>query len=192
VAIASDEALVAGMAAGDTEAARDLIRRYQARVYGLAVAIVGDRQVAEDVAQEAFVRLWRHAGAFDPRRARVATWLLTITRNAAIDARRVRRDTPVDPEAFATIERATEPAPEALAVHASEVVRVRQALGELPTDQRRALVLAAFFGRTANEVAELEHIPLGTAKTRIRTGLRRARTALALDDAGADDGRGEP
>src|SRR5690349_2083588 len=86
---ASDEALVAGLALGDADAALAFVRRFQRRVYGCALAIVGDRGRAEDVAQEAFVRAWKHAAIFDPRRASVATWLLTITRNLAIDAVRV-------------------------------------------------------------------------------------------------------
>ncbi|HEX6336083.1 MAG TPA: sigma-70 family RNA polymerase sigma factor [Jiangellaceae bacterium] len=88
----SDESLLAGMAAGDVGAAATFVRRFQARVYGLALAVVGIAPDAEEVAQEAFMRAWRHAGNFDPRRGRVSTWLLTITRNVAIDKLRVRRD----------------------------------------------------------------------------------------------------
>jgi RNA polymerase sigma factor (sigma-70 family) len=83
--VSDDEALLAGMAAGDAQAAAAFVRRYQARVYGLALTVVGLPAVAEEVAQEAFVRAWRFAGGYDPRRGAVATWLLTITRNAAVD-----------------------------------------------------------------------------------------------------------
>ena len=96
----SDDALLAGLAAGDRTAATAFVRRFQARVYGLALAIVRDPGVAEDVAQEAFLRAWRHAAAYDPRRGSVPTWLLTIARNLAIDATRLRRAEPVDPEAL--------------------------------------------------------------------------------------------
>src|SRR5258708_6184220 len=92
----ADEALVAGLAAGDASAATALVRRFQRRVFGLAMAVLGDRGLAEDVAQEAFVRAWRHAAAYDPRRGSVATWLLTITRNLAIDTLRMRRSDPID------------------------------------------------------------------------------------------------
>src|SRR4051812_46023868 len=85
---ASDEALLAALAAGDEEAAVAFVRRYQRRVYGLAVTLLGDRDLADDVAQEAMVRAWRHAAAFDVRRGSVSTWLLAITRNLAIDALR--------------------------------------------------------------------------------------------------------
>src|SRR3954469_18255156 len=81
----SDEALLAGLAAGQPEAAAAFIRRFQARVYGLVITIVRDEGVAEDVAQETFTRAWRHAASYDARRGRVATWLLSIARNLAID-----------------------------------------------------------------------------------------------------------
>ena len=98
----SDEALVAGLANGDREAAAAFVRRFQKRVYGLALSIVGDAGTAEDVAQEAFTRAWRRADGYDARRGRVLTWLLTITRSAAIDVVRLRRAQPMDPELLAT------------------------------------------------------------------------------------------
>lgn len=88
---------MAAMAAGEARATVAFVRRFQARVYGLAVSVVGDPGLAEEVAQDAFVRAWRHAARYDPRRGRVASWLLTITRNLAVDALRLRRDQPVDP-----------------------------------------------------------------------------------------------
>jgi RNA polymerase sigma-70 factor (ECF subfamily) len=177
---ASDDALVAGMAAGDADAATALVRRYQRRVFGLAATMVGDRMQAEDVAQEAFVRAWRHAAAFDPRRGSVSTWLLTITRNLAIDTLRVRRSEPLDPTALAAMSGAEpRPGPAEAAMTGSEVDQLRQALAQLPDEQRRAIVLAAIGGRTGQEVSEAEGIPLGTAKTRIRTALLRLRTTLA-------------
>ena len=94
----SDEALLAGLANGDREAAAAFVRRFQKRVYGLALGIVGDAGTAEDVAQEAFTRAWRRADGYDARRGRVLTWLLTITRSTAIDVVRLRRAQPMDPE----------------------------------------------------------------------------------------------
>src|SRR6516225_1392432 len=81
---ADDDALLGAMAAGDQEAAARFVRRHQRQVYGLAFSVTGDGATAEDVAQEAFTRAWRHAASFDPRRASATTWLLTITRNLAI------------------------------------------------------------------------------------------------------------
>jgi RNA polymerase sigma factor (sigma-70 family) len=165
----SDEALVAGLAAGDAAAATAFVRRYQARVFGLAVTLVGDRAVAEELAQEAFTRAWRHAGAYDARRARVATWLLSITRNLAIDHLRAHRTEPLDPGSIGDVERGlwatTTPRPDE---PGHGTAALRESLAELPGDQRRALLLAALFGFTAREIGELERIPVGTAKTRIR------------------------
>src|ERR1700752_4678210 len=107
---ASAEALLAGLATGYTDAIAAFVRRFQRRVFGLAMAITGDQGVAEDVAQEAFARAWRHAQAYDARRGPVAAWLLAITRNLAIDAMRLRRAEPMDPDTLLAM---GIPAPEA-------------------------------------------------------------------------------
>lgn len=175
-----DEALLAGLATGDPDAATAFIRRFQSRVYGLVLMIVRDQGTAEDVAQETFVRAWKHARSYDARRGRVAPWLLTIARNLAVDVIRVRSAEPLDPDVVVTrLQNAgvtSEPADEGLPPDERE--RVRHAMFDLPRDQRRALFLSAYAGRTAQEVSEIEDIPLGTAKTRIRTAMRRLRDSL--------------
>ena len=178
MANASDEALLAGLAGGDPDAALALVRRYQRRVFGLAFAVLADVGQAEDVAQEAFCRAWRHAGTYDGRRGSVATWLLAITRNLAIDVVRVRRLPSVPGEALLlqVPSAGRDPAEEAVA--SDDAARLREALGRLPVEQRRALVLASIGGRTAEEVSVVEGIPLGTAKTRIRTAMGKLRTDL--------------
>jgi RNA polymerase sigma factor (sigma-70 family) len=179
----SDEALLAGLASGEPDAAIAFIRRFQRRVFGLALTILGDTAASEDVAQETFARAWRHAGAYDPRRGPVATWLLAIARNLAIDALRLRRADPVDPETFVALQApATEAGPEERTLQGDEAHRLHAAMASLPTDQRRALVLAAFYGKTAREIGETENIPLGTAKTRIRAAMIKLRTALQVED----------
>jgi RNA polymerase sigma factor (sigma-70 family) len=186
---AADDALLAGYANGDPDASVAFVRRHQRRVFGLALSIVSDAALAEDVAQEAFVRAWRHATTYDTRRGSVPAWLLTITRNLAIDAIRLRRARPIDPDVIAGMRlEATGPGsqPAAAAEASADADRLRVALAILPEDQRRALVLAALCGRTAKEVSETEGIPLGTAKTRIRTGMQRLR--VALDGDGIDMG----
>lgn len=181
---ASDEALLAGMAADDRDATLAFVRRFQQRVYGLARLVTGDRHLAEDVAQEAFLRAWRSAGSYDTRRGTVAAWITTITRNLAIDAVRLRRATPVDPdEVLAQLLLAPGPGPADAADAADTASCLRAALAELPVEQRRAVVLAVYLGRTAREVGEGEGVPLGTAKTRIRTGLLRLRAALEVTAA---------
>src|SRR4051794_2175307 len=98
----SDEALLAGLASGDADDAAAFVRRFQHRVYGLAWTIVRDEDLADEVAQDTFVRAWRHAAGYDPRRGRVAAWLLTIARNVAIDRARIRRIAPADPDIIAS------------------------------------------------------------------------------------------
>jgi RNA polymerase sigma-70 factor (ECF subfamily) len=184
----SDEGLLAGMAVGDHAAAVTFVRRYQKRVFGLAYSMLGDTGVSEDVAQEAMIRVWRHAPVFDPRRGSVASWVLTITRNLAIDALRLRRAVPTDPDDFAaTALLSNEHNPEDAAHRGDARSTVRAALAGLPAEQRRAVVLAAVYGRTAVEISEAEGIPLGTAKTRIRTALLRLRAAA--DAAGVHEER---
>src|SRR4051812_22006633 len=179
----SDDALVAGLAAGDQDAASAFVRRFQRRVFGLARTIVSDDRAAEDIAQEAFVRAWKHAGAFDARRGSVVSWLLTITRNLSIDAVRVRRPVAFDPVALLDLDRGSnERRPEDLALLQDDTDRLRAALAELPAEQSRAVVLAGLLGYTAREVGEIEDIPLGTAKTRIRTALLRLRAALVSEE----------
>ena len=179
----TDEALVAGLAAGDRDAAASFVRRFQPRVFGLALTMVGDRAIAEEIAQEAFTRAWRHAGAYDARRGRVSTWLLTITRNLAIDHLRAKRTEPLDPKALSDVDSAlwtSRPGAPGGRVD-EETAALRDALGTLPAEQRRAVLLASLYGYTAREIAEIEDVPLGTAKTRIRTGLQK----LTADPAGA-------
>lgn len=180
---ASDEALLAGMAVGDERAGVVFVRRYQRRVYGLALGIVGDPGTAEDVAQEAFLRAWAHASVFDPRRAGASTWLLTITRNLAIDALRLRRAEPTDPAdvVFSALSRGDCP-PEEAALSGDLRARLAGALAQVPEGQRRAVALAAFYGRSAKEIADLERIPLGTAKSRIRMGLAKLRDAVRVEE----------
>lgn len=174
---AADDALVAGLVVDDPDAATAFVRRFQARVYGLAVSITRDPALADDVAQEAFVRAWRAAPTFDRARGSVAGWLLTITRNLAIDAVRARRADPTDQEELDRLVHVTLTGPDAgdAAVRSVEAARALARLRAGPPEQARAVVLAVLGGCTAAEVGAREGIPLGTAKTRIRTGLRRLR-----------------
>lgn len=184
----SDEALLAGLASGDPDAVAAFVRRFQRRVYGLAFAILGDTSAAEDVAQETFARAWRHAPAFDPRRGSVAAWVLAIARNLAIDTARMRGARPTDPaELPELLTPDPEPGPDERAIAGDDVGRLREALAALPADQRRALVLAAFYGRTAREISEADGIPLGTVKTRIRAAMLKLRSALEVEDDGRRD-----
>jgi RNA polymerase sigma factor (sigma-70 family) len=178
---ATDEALLAGMATGDSDATKAFVQRFQRQVFGLAVVVLGgDASAAEDVAQEAFVRAWRYAANYDARRGSVPTWLLTITRNLAIDAIRLRRADPISPDVINAMNLISHEArPDERAAANDDAARLRAAVARLPLEQRRALVLAAFHGRSAREVSEAEQIPLGTAKTRIRSAMQRLRSDLS-------------
>ena len=177
----SDESLLAGMAVGDEDAAAAFVRRYQARVVGLAMTVVGNRAVAEEVAQEAFVKAGRHAASYDVRRGRVTTWLLTITRNTAIDAVRYRRETPMDPDILTNVLLAGDTSPDT-ADRWTTTEEIRDALAALPPNQSRPVVLMTFYGLTANEIAERDGLPLGTVKTRVRRGLGALRERMGARD----------
>ena len=173
----SDESLLADMASGDPHAMASFVRRYRARVYGMALSVVVDSGLAEEVAQDAFMRAWRYAATYDARRGRVNTWLLTITRNLSVDAVRLRHDRPIDPQRLMVALMTTSDEPE---YEGAE--HLRAGLLELPPEQARPIVLAAVYGLTAREIAAEEGIPLGTAKTRIRRGLARLRRTLGVTD----------
>jgi RNA polymerase sigma-70 factor (ECF subfamily) len=174
----SDEALLCGLGSGNPDAAAAFVRRFQSRVYGLALSMLHDRDLADEVAQETFVRAWRHAATYDARRGRVPSWLLTIARNLAIDRARLRPVTPLDPEVIAS---ELDLAKHDTVPDIAERERLREALAALPDDQRRALVLATYAGRTAREIAELDEVPVGTVKTRIRAAMLKLRDALGVE-----------
>jgi RNA polymerase sigma-70 factor (ECF subfamily) len=182
---AADVALVEGLAVDDQSAAVAFVRRFQSAVFGLAVSITRDSGLAEDVSQEVFVRAWRAAGSYDRRKASVLTWLLTITRNAAIDSVRTRRPIAVEDELLDALILGTLSGSEVEDVTLlrveSDLARAR--LRDLPAEQARAVVLAVIGGCTAAEVSSREDIPLGTAKTRIRNGLIKLRLALREEES---------
>jgi len=189
----ADDALVAGLAVEDGDAATAFVRRFQPKVFGLALAVTHDPVLADDVAQEAFLRAWRSASTYDTVRGSVAAWLLTITRNVAIDAVRARQATPADDDQLDRLLQSTiggdghvDGTGEEAARHI-EAARAVARLRHLPPEQARAVVLAIYGGCSAEEIGRREGVPLGTAKTRIRTGLRRLRAASdASQDREAD------
>jgi RNA polymerase sigma factor (sigma-70 family) len=173
-----DDALLAGLTTDDPEFAVAFVRRFQHKVFGVAMTVTGDVQLAEDVAQQTFEQAWRHAQVYDSRRGSVRTWLTAIAHNLAIDAVRSRRVVPVDPTRMAPLLDATTDSPERLAVADEDSAELRRAIAELPPGQARAIVMAGVYGMTAQQVADLEQVPLGTAKTRIRTALAKLRESL--------------
>jgi RNA polymerase sigma-70 factor (ECF subfamily) len=171
---ASDEALVAGLATGDADVALVFVRRFQARIYGLALSITHDRTAAEEVAQDAFLRAWRYAAGFDPRRGTATSWLLTITRNAALDRVRAdaRRHEDLVPDPVDV------PGADSTASRLDDRDVVASALRSLPPEQRRTLVAAGYYGFTAREISAAWDVPLGTVKTRLRLAMRKLQQML--------------
>ncbi|MCL4231756.1 MAG: sigma-70 family RNA polymerase sigma factor [Dehalococcoidia bacterium] len=163
-----------------------LYDRYAGLVYSTSLRVLADTGLAEDTAQDVFIRLWRRPQAFIAERGRFITWLVSVTRNRAVDelrarGRRQRREVPSietgDPPQWNQLA-ATGDDPLAAAQVREICVRVRAALCDLPAGQKRALELAYFGGLTQQEIAARTGEPLGTIKTRIRLGMRKLRRAL--------------
>ena len=166
---------------GDEAAFAQLYDATSSRAFGLAVRVVRDPSQAEEVAQEAFLEIWRTASRFDPDKGSAVSWVLTIVHRKAVDRVRsaeasTRRDTTYH-QGNTTVEHDST----AEAAQASmEARRVRQALDSLTEVQREALELAYFKGYTHTEVAKMLDLPVGTAKTRIRDGLIRLRDTMGV------------
>jgi RNA polymerase sigma-70 factor (ECF subfamily) len=166
--------------AGDDVALREVYDQYASFVYGVAVRVIGDARAAEDVSQDVFVSFWERPGAFDPARGSLRTWLGTLTHRRAVD--HVRREEAGRRRAERDATRAVAaPDVEEMATALLTAERVRAALDVLPEDQRRAVQLAYFGGRTYRQVAETLGIPEGTAKSRMRLALRRIADALEAE-----------
>lgn len=178
----SDEALLARLGAQDTTAFEALYLRYADLVYSIALRVVADPQIAQDIVQEVFLRIWRHPSAFDETRGRFASWLMSVARNRAVDevrsrGRRRLREVPPAPGADDPIDlQAIDPA--MAAQIAAERTAVRRAMETLPEEQRLAIELAYFGGMTQQEIAAALGTPLGTIKTRIRLAMKKLRVCL--------------
>jgi len=169
-----DSVLVSAIRGGDQSAMATLYDRYSSIVYSVALRVLADTGAAEDVLQEVFMQLWRNPTAFDASRGSLGAWLAVITRNRSIDALRKRRsETDID-EVIVSVQ--PDLASEAERTRALE--KVRGVLGSMPVSQRTALELAFFEGLTHTEIAGKTGEPLGTIKTRIRSGLLTIRKAF--------------
>jgi len=179
----SEGQLVAQITAGDPAALEEIYERYAAHVMGLAFRITNDKDLAEDIVQEVFWRIWRIAESYQAQRGSFAAWLLTITRNQAIDAvrrRNARPQTLLKEEDDWIVEQIPDPdsdVPE-LAWRSLQRSQVKQALAALPEVQRQVIELAFFAGMTRKEIAEMTGEPLGTIHTRARLGLQKLNEAL--------------
>ena len=172
----ADENLISFVGQGDAEAFTILYDRHGSAVFSLAYRVMGERQAAEDLVQDAFLRLWRSATSYRPERGSVRTWLLSIVRNRGIDQLRShasRRRTQDRIEASAPRSQPSEAFAETW--RNSQRDQVRDALNTLPPAQLEVLELAYFSGYTHVQVSKLLDVPLGTMKGRMRLGLKKMR-----------------
>jgi RNA polymerase sigma-70 factor (ECF subfamily) len=179
-----DEVLLAELGTGEAEFTVAFVHRFQRVVFGVAMTITGDPGTAEDVAQRAFQQASRDAGGYDSRGGLVRAWLATIARDLAVDVIRSRSATPAIPDDVAGLLTAMSGTPERVAVAPEGATVLRGMLACLPATQARAVAMASTYGMTAREIADAENIPLGTARTRIRDGMRKLRDAHLPEDAG--------
>jgi RNA polymerase sigma-70 factor (ECF subfamily) len=179
-----DEALVGAFGRGERWAAEELYRRFAGSVFGLGLRLLGHSCQAEDLVRDTFVRMWRTAGSYDPARGSAGTWILLLARSLALDALR-RRGTgrralarplrePPGPQ---------QSGPENLALTGDLARRARTPMAGLTPGQRTALELAYFGGKTAAQVAQIQGIPAGTARSRIRAALLRLHRSAAGGEA---------
>lgn len=179
-----DEGLMERLSYRDIRAFETLYDRYGDLVYSMALRVLRDAYLAEDISQEIFLRLWRRPEAYATQRGRFGTWLLAVTRNRAVDevrsrGRRHRHETPSE-EQQKERELPAENFPDpALAAQLEDERRtVRQALAALPAEQRQVIELAYYGGLTQQEISEMLGQPLGTVKTRIRLGMQKLKGVL--------------
>jgi RNA polymerase sigma-70 factor, ECF subfamily len=176
----SDTELVTALGVGQVEAMRELYRRYGTLAYSLAVRILGDPGRAEDVVQDAFMRVWTYAGSFDASRGSLRTWLLTTVRNRAIDYLRGRPGRERQELELGLELRAQGPGSDPWREVSESMEReaLRKALVSLPPDQRQVVELAYYGGHTQREIAEMVQVPLGTIKGRTRLALEKLSSYL--------------
>ncbi len=186
----TDGQLLAGVARRDEASLAALYDRYHILAFSLALRVVNDRGRAEDVVQDAFLSVWRKAGSYVEGRGSVKTWLTSIVRNRAIDLVRARRESDADDEAVLLALRDTSPGVVEQVTASLDRQTVRDAIVQLPLEQRQAITMAYFEGRSHSEIAEVTGLPLGTVKSRIRLAMHRLQATLvgsaaapAWDDA---------
>lgn len=169
--------LLARIAGQDAGSLKSLYERTSAKLYGIALRLIGDEAEAQDLLQDVYVTVWRKASSFDAKRASAITWLATITRNKAIDRLRARRDAGEELDAARDV---PDDAPSSLDLleREDDALRLRHCLDELE-ERARTMIRAAFFdGATYPQLAERENVPLPTMKSWVRRGLLRLRGCL--------------
>lgn len=175
----SDEEILRRIALGDEEALGMLYDRFGKVAFALACRVLEDGGTAEDVVQEAFVKIWRRAPSFDGSRGNARTWILAIVHHQAIDVCRSRRSLPATQATYDVewLSSDAEHVWHAVAARADQET-IKKALASLPDEQRQAIEMAYFGGYTHREISERLAVPLGTVKGRIRIGMEKLRDLL--------------
>lgn len=178
-----DEELMQRLVYRDLRAFRALFDRYGNLVYSAALRVVRDAQIAEDMVQEIFLRIWRKPESYVAQRGRFVTWLTSVTRNRAVDeirsrGRRFRYETASPEEQEREVPAPDTNDPALTAELADQRRLILAALAQIPQEQRQIIELAYFGGFTQQEIAQRLSQPLGTVKTRIRLGMQKLRVAL--------------
>lgn len=181
-----DEVLIRLIEADNGDSMGELYDRYSRLVFSLARNIVGDTGTAEEITLDVFTLIWEKAGTYNPEKAKVRTWMTTITRNRSIDELRRRGSRPErivvdlfqDPSSQLLVDNSLEDDAQA----SLNRERVREAVSQLPDDQKEALQLAYFKGYTHRQIADLLDQPLGTIKTRIRLAMGKLRNILLEEE----------
>jgi len=183
----ADEDLLTLVERGDAEAFEAVYDRHSRVAYSLAFRLLGDRQSAEDLVQDAFLVVWRNAAAYTPSRGSVRNWLLSIVHNRGIDRLRTLAAMARRREALegAELRRPDQADAADLGIGRAIAGRMREELSRLPGDQFEVLKLAYYGGFTHHEIAEMLGLPLGTVKSRLRLGLERLRRELGAAEAAA-------
>ena len=172
---------LARIAAGDQSALAELYDASSAKVFGLAMKILGDRDAAEEITVDVYTQVWRKIASYDAQRGTPGSWLMTMTKNRAIDGFRSRylergRQVPLDQAAELPGDAAT---PEQYSADLERQRLVQEAMASLSAEQRQAIALAYYWGLSHSEIAGRLKLPLGTVKTRMRLGMIRLREVLA-------------
>lgn len=183
----ADEDLLTLVERGDAEAFEVVYDRHSRVAYSLAFRLLGDRQAAEDLVQDAFLAVWRGAGGYSVARGSVRNWMLSILHNRGVDRLRTLGAMSRRQEALQQVELRRPDAPDAAALGIERAMAgsVREELGALPAEQHQVLDLAYFGGFTQHEISEMLDVPLGTVKSRMRLGLERLRRGLGASEVTA-------
>ncbi len=187
----SDSELMSSIVQQDEDALTELYHRYGNLVYGLAMRIMQNRELADEITQDTFLTVWNHSDTWIPARGRLSTWLLSVTRHKAID--RIRREQ-CRPDGHACLleeaQLESSPASQPDDSLLDDRRLIRALLAQLPPDQAQVIELAFFQGMTHSAMADFLHLPLGTVKTRVRLGLQKLKACWeSANNSGGDYSR---